>query len=263
MFSPASCLPENGGTAVAESEPRWRRVLLKLSGEAFAGDQGFGIDIPAVRRIACEVRAVQDLGVEVAVVVGGGNIIRGEMASQAGIDRTAADHMGMLATVINCLALQDALEKLGSETRTQTGITMTAMAEPFIRRRAIRHLEKGRVVIFGAGTGNPYFTTDTAAALRATEIRAQAILKATNIDGIYDKDPRLHADAKRFTSLSHEEAFRLRLKVMDLTAFSLSMENGIPIVVFDLAQPGNVRRVVAGEGIGTVVGGDKEVPSAG
>ena len=181
-----------------DSEPRWKRVLLKLSGEAFAGKLGFGIDTPTVRQIAREVRDIEELGVEVAVVVGGGNIIRGEMASAAGIDRTTADHMGMLATVINCLALQDALEKLGSATRTQTGITMTAMAEPFIRRRAIRHLEKGRVVIFGAGTGNPYFTTDTAAALRAIEIRAQAILKATNIDGIYDKDPRLHADAQRF-----------------------------------------------------------------
>jgi uridylate kinase len=234
---------------------RWKRVLLKLSGEAFAGGQGFGIDPPTVRRIAEEIHAVAGLGVELAVVVGGGNIIRGGLASAAGIERTTGDHMGMLATVINALALQDALEKLGVEVRTQTGITMTAVAEPFIRRRAMRHLEKGRVVIFGAGTGNPYFTTDTAAALRAVEIRAQAILKATNIDGVYDRDPKVDAGAKRFEFITHEEAFRLRLKVMDLTAFSLSMENRIPIVVFDLSQPGNVRRVLVGEAVGTVVGG--------
>jgi len=239
----------------ARRAPRWQRVLLKLSGEAFAGEQGFGIDPPTVRRIAEEIRDAHRLGVEIAVVVGGGNIIRGTLASQAGIERATADHMGMLATVINMLALQDALEKLGLETRAQTGITMTAIAEPFIRRRAIRHLEKGRVVLFGAGTGNPYFTTDTAAALRAVEIRAQAILKATNVDGIYDRDPRRHTDARRYTSLTHEDAFQLRLQVMDLTAFSLSMENGIPIVVFDLGKPGNVCRVLTGDEVGTVVGG--------
>ena len=241
--------PHNG-----EDGLRWKRVLLKLSGEAFAGGQGFGIDPPTVRRIAEEIHAVAALGAELAVVVGGGNIIRGGLAGQAGIERTTADHMGMLATVINALALQSALEKVGLEVRTQTGLSMTAVAEPFIRRRAMRHLEKGRVVIFGAGTGNPYFTTDTAAALRAVEIRAQAILKATNIDGIYERDPKVDPTAKRFTSLTHEEAFRLRLKVMDLTAFSLSMENGIPIVVFDLNQPGNIRRVLLGESVGTVVG---------
>jgi uridylate kinase len=197
------------------------------------------------------------LGVELAVVVGGGNFIRGGMVSQAGIERSAADQMGMLATVVNCLALQDALEKLGLETRTQTGITMSSVAEPFIRRRAIRHLEKGRIVIFGAGTGNPYFTTDTAAALRALETRCHAILKATNIDGIYDKDPRKFPDAKRFVTVSHEDAFEMRLKVMDLTAFSLALENEIPIVVFDLSQSGNIRRVVMGEDIGTVVGVDE------
>jgi uridylate kinase len=191
----------------------------------------------------------------VAVVVGGGNIVRGGMASQAGIERCAADQMGMLGTVINSLALQDALEKLGVETRLQTGITMASIAEPFIRRRAIRHLEKGRVVIFGAGTGNPYFTTDTAAALRALEIRAHALLKATNIDGIYERDPRLDPTARRFRTITHDEAFHMRLKVMDLTAFSLSMEHNIPIVVFDLAECGNVRRVVLGEEVGTVVGG--------
>jgi uridylate kinase len=233
---------------------RWRRVLLKLSGEAFAAGQGFGIDAPTVRRIAEEVASVAGLGAELAIVVGGGNIIRGGLASAAGIERTTADHMGMLATVINALALQDALEKLGLEVRTQTGLTMTAVAEPFIRRRAIRHLEKGRVVIFGAGTGNPYFTTDTAAALRAVEIRAQAILKATNIDGIYERDPKLDATAKRFDHISHDEAFRMQLKVMDLTAFSLSMENRIPIVVFDMNQPGNIRRVLLGEPVGTLVG---------
>lgn len=244
-------------------ELRWQRVLLKLSGEAFAGGQGFGIDIPTVRRIASEVRAVQELGGEIAVVVGGGNIIRGGVASEGGIERTTADHMGMLATVINCLALQDALEKMGCEVRTQTGLTMTAVAEPFIRRRAMRHLEKGRVVIFGAGTGNPYFTTDTAAALRAIEIRAHAILKASNVDGIYDKDPRKNPDARRYARISHSEAFRNQLKIMDLTAFSLSMENGIPIVVFDLGREGNVRRVVVGEDVGTVVGGGEETEYAG
>jgi uridylate kinase len=230
-------------------------VLLKLSGEAFAGGGGFGIDPPTVRRISEEVASVVRMGVEVAVVVGGGNFVRGELASSTGIERTTADHMGMLATVINALALQSSLEQCGVETRTQTGLTMTAVAEPFIRRRAIRHLEKGRVVVFGAGTGNPYFTTDTAAALRAIEIKAQALLKATNIDGIYERDPRVDATARKFVELSHEEAFRLRLKVMDLTAFSLSMENSIPIVVFDLNQPGNIRRVIQGEPVGTVVGG--------
>ncbi len=240
--------------APSEERPRWKRALLKLSGEAFAGGHGFGIDPPTVRRIAEEIHHVMELGVELAVVVGGGNIIRGELASANGIERATADHMGMLATVINCLALQDALEKSNTEVRTQTGLTMTSVAEPFIRRRAIRHLEKGRVVIFGAGTGNPYFTTDTAAALRATEIRAHVILKATNIDGVYDRDPRKDPTATRFTHLTHEEAFSRRLKVMDLTAFSLSMENKIPIVIFDLHQPGNIRRVLLGEPVGTIVG---------
>lgn len=242
----------------ASSTPlSWKRVLLKLSGEAFAGGQGAGIDAPTVRRIAEEIRSVVQLGAELAVVVGGGNLIRGGLASAAGIERTTADHMGMLATVINCLALQDSLEQLGVEVRTQTGLAMTSVAEPFIRRRAMRHLEKGRVVIFGAGTGNPYFTTDTAAALRALEIRANAILKATNIDGIYERDPKVDPTAKKFQTLTHDEAFRMRLKVMDLTAFSLSMENKIPIVVFDLNQPGNIRRVLLGEPVGTIVGAEK------
>lgn len=235
-------------------KPRWRRVLLKLSGEAFgAGGQTF--DVETVRRIAEEVRSAHLLGVEIAVVVGGGNIVRGAMVSAAGIERSTADHMGMLATLVNALALQDALEKLEIPTRLQSGITMQAVAEPFIRRRAIRHLEKGRVVIFGAGTGNPYFTTDTAAALRALEIRAEAILKATNIDGIYERDPRVDPSARRFRTLSHEEAFNRRLKIMDLTAFSLGMQYDLPIVVFALSEPGNVRRVLLGEDIGTVVGG--------
>jgi len=238
----------------AGPRPRWTRALLKLSGEAFAGGQGFGLDPPTVRRIAEEIAEVVRLGVELAIVVGGGNICRGGMVSQAGIERTTADQMGMLATVINALALQDALEKIGIEVRTQTGITMTAVAEPFIRRRALRHLERGRVVLFGAGTGNPYFTTDTAAALRAVEIRAEVILKATNIDGVYERDPKLDASAQRYSQLSHEEAFHRRLKVMDMTAFSLSMENHIPIVVFDLQCPGNIRRVLMGEAVGTVVG---------
>ena len=247
--------PLNSETDIPPGEPvRWKRALLKLSGEAFAGGQGFGIDPPTVRRIAEEIRSVIELGAEIAIVVGGGNFIRGEMASAAGIERVTADHMGMLATVINSLAMQDALEKLGLEVRTQTGITMTAVAEPYIRRRATRHLEKGRIVIFGAGTGNPYFTTDTAAALRAVEIKADAILKASNVDGIYERDPKKDPTARKFTELSHEEAFRQRLKVMDLTAFSLSMENRIPIVVFDLNQPGNIRRVMLGEPVGTVVG---------
>jgi uridylate kinase len=233
----------------------WKRALLKLSGEAFAGGQGYGIDAATVRRIAEEIRSLVRMGAELAIVVGGGNIIRGGLASASGIERVTADHMGMLATVINALALQDALEKLGLEVRTQTGITMTAMAEPYIRRRATRHLEKGRVVLFGAGTGNPYFTTDTAAALRAVEIKADVILKASNVDGIYDRDPKLHPDARKFTRISHEEAFQLRLKVMDLTAFSLAMENGIPIVVFAMNQPGNISRVVRGEPVGTIVGG--------
>jgi uridylate kinase len=240
---------------------RWERILLKLSGEAFAGavprdtEDPQSIHLETVRGIAQEIQAVNGLGCQVAVVVGGGNIVRGNLFSQAGIERAAADQMGMLATVINCLALQDALEKLEVPTRLQTGITMASVAEPFIRRRAIRHLEKGRVVIFGAGTGNPYFTTDTAAALRVLEVRAQVLLKATNIDGIYERDPRQDPTARRFQTLTHEEAFHMRLKVMDLTAFSLSMEHNIPIVVFDLAEHGNIRRVVLGEAVGTMVGG--------
>jgi uridylate kinase len=232
---------------------RWDRVMLKLSGEAMAGGAGVGIDPDAVGRIAAEVRDAHHLGVGIGIVVGGGNIIRGKRFAAAGMDRIGSDYMGMLATVINALALQDALERLDVPTRVQSAITMSAVAEPYIRRRAERHLEKGRVVIFGAGTGNPVFTTDTAAALRALEIKAQALLKATNIDAIYDQDPRKHPEAKRFSTLSHEEAFHLRLEVMDLTAFSLSMEHNMPIVVFDLGVPGNIRRVLLGEPVGTIV----------
>jgi uridylate kinase len=233
---------------------RWRRVVLKLSGEAFAGPLDFGFDPDTVRRIAGEVAEGARVGAEIAVVVGGGNILRGAVASASGMDRVTADHIGMMATVQNALALQDALEKLGVVTRVQTAIAMTDLAEPFIRRRAIRHLEKGRVVILAAGTGNPYFSTDTAAALRALEIKAEAVLKATNVDGIYDKDPRRFPDAQRFEALDYAYCIEHRLGVMDTTAFTLCEENDLPIVVFGLAGEGSVRRVLEGEPIGTVVG---------
>ena len=233
--------------------PRWRRVLLKLSGEAFAGGHDFGLDPATFKMVASEVGQLHAEGVQIAIVVGGGNIMRGVLAAEAGMDRVAADHIGMLATVQNALALQDALEKLGVDTRVQTAITMTDLAEPFIRRRAIRHLEKDRVVIMGGGTGNPYFSTDTAAVLRAIEIKAEAVLKATNVDGVYDKDPRKHADAVRFTTLDYDYALEHKLGVMDQTAFALCRENDLPIVVFSLAGEGNIRRVVMGDAIGTVV----------
>lgn len=237
-------------------QPRWRRVLLKLSGEAFAGERGSGLDYAVIADIARQIVDAHALGVEVAVVIGGGNIIRGQQAAQAGIDRATADYMGMLATVINALALQDAIERLGVPTRAQTAIQMFQVAEPFIRRRAIRHLEKGRVVILAAGTGNPYFTTDTAAALRALEIRAQAFLKATNVDGVYESDPRVDPNARRFSYITYQEALARQLRVMDLTALTLCMENRLPIVVFNIARPGNVVRAVLGEDIGTLVGGE-------
>jgi uridylate kinase len=233
--------------------PRWRRVLLKLSGEAFAGGHDFGLDPATFKMVANEVGQLHAEGVQIAIVVGGGNIMRGVLAAEAGMDRVAADHIGMLATVQNALALQDALEKLGVDTRVQTAITMTDLAEPFIRRRAIRHLEKDRVVIMGGGTGNPYFSTDTAAVLRATEIKAEAVLKATNVDGVYDKDPRKYPDAVRFTTLDYDYCIDHRLGVMDQTAFALCRENDLPIVVFSLAGEGNIRRVVMGDAIGTVV----------
>jgi uridylate kinase len=233
--------------------PVYKRVLLKLSGEALMGDQQYGIDPAVATRIAKDVGEIQTLGVETAIVIGGGNIFRGLAASARGMDRATGDYMGMLATVINALALQDALEQHGTLTRVVTAIEMRAVAEPFIRRRAIRHLEKGRVVIFAAGTGNPYFTTDTAAALRAMEIKAEVILKGTKVDGIYSADPVVDPDATKFHTISYLQVLEKGLKVMDATAISLCMDNKLPIVVFNLRQTGSVRRVVLGEPIGTTV----------
>lgn len=229
-------------------------MLLKLSGEAFAGKLQHGFDGEAISYIAGEVRSAVDIGVQVAIVVGGGNILRGAVAAGNGADRTAADSIGMLATIQNGLALQEALERIGVDTRLQTAIQMSQVAEPFIRRRAIRHLEKGRVVILAAGTGNPYFSTDTAAALRALEVKAGAVLKATNVDGVYDRDPRKFPDARKYETLDYDACITNRLGVMDMTAFALCSENDLPIVVFNLAGAGNVRRAVLGEPVGTVVG---------
>ncbi|ERM92318.1 UMP kinase [Caldanaerobacter subterraneus] len=229
----------------------YKRVVLKISGEALAGDKEFGIDFNVVNRIADEIKEVRDLGVQIGLVVGGGNIWRGRDA--IGMDRTTADHMGMLATVINALALQDALEQRGVPTRVQTAIEMRAIAEPYIRRRAIRHLEKGRVVIFAAGTGNPFFSTDTAASLRAAEIDAEVILLAKKVDGVYDKDPLKHKDAVKFKELSYLDVLNKGLGVMDSTATSLCMDNKIPIIVFDLTTYGNIKKVVMGNDIGTIV----------
>jgi len=231
----------------------YKRVLLKLSGEALAGKQGHGISTATIQQFAADVAEAHKTGVQLGIVIGGGNIFRGVAASADGMDRASADYMGMLATCINSLALQDALEKAGVPTRVQTAIEMHEIAEPYIRRRAIRHLEKGRVVIFGAGTGNPYFTTDTAAALRAMEINAEVLMKATKVDGIYNKDPVLHKDAKKFDRITYLEVLNLGLKVMDLTAVSLCMDNKLPILSFDLNTPGNIRRAVLGETIGTLV----------
>ena len=233
--------------------PRYSRILLKLSGEALGGESGVGICPEAVRDMADQIREVRDLGVQVVVVVGGGNIFRGLSGSERGIERATGDYMGMLATVINALALQDSLEKLGVPTRVQSAITMAQVAESFIRRRAVRHLEKGRVVIFGGGTGNPYFSTDTAAALRATEIGAEVILKATKVDGVYDSDPKKNAKAKRFEQISYLECLQRQLKVMDSTAFSLCMDNKMPIIVFDFFKPHNLKQVVMGGKVGTLV----------
>ncbi len=237
----------------APSEPSYRRILLKLSGEALMGDQAYGVDPIVATRIAEDIADLQRLGVEAAIVIGGGNIFRGLAASARGMDRSTADYMGMLATVINALALQDALEKHGVPTRVLTAIEMRAVAEPFIRRRAIRHLEKGRVVVFAAGTGNPYFTTDTAAALRAMEIKAEVILKGTKVDGIYSADPVKEPDATRYERVSYLQVLQERLQVMDATAISLCMDNKLPIVVFNLKTPGNIRRVIMGEAVGTTV----------
>lgn len=232
---------------------RWHRILVKLSGEAFAGEQGVGLNPNAIDYLAREIISAHELGVQLAVVVGGGNIVRGSTFSQTGIEHATADYMGMLATVINALALQAAIERYGVDTRVQSAITMQAVAEPFIRRRAIRHLEKGRIVILAAGTGNPFFTTDTAASLRAVEVNADALLKATNVDGVYDRDPRQHANAVKFEQISFEEALQRQLRIMDLTAFTLCMERKMEVVVFNIWEPGNLRRVVQGEPIGTLV----------
>jgi uridylate kinase len=233
--------------------PVYSRILLKLSGEALMGEQAFGIDPAITTQIAREIGEVQSLGVQTGVVIGGGNLFRGLAASARGMDRSTADSMGMLATVINALALQDALEQIGVTTRVATAIEMRSVAEPFIRRRAIRHLEKGRVVVFAAGTGNPYFTTDTAAALRAMEMRAEVILKGTKVDGVYTADPMIDSTAKRYDSISYLEVLERRLKVMDATAISLCMDNKLPIIVFNLRQGGNLRRVIMGEPVGTTV----------
>ncbi len=242
--------------AVIMTQSKYRRVIVKMSGEALAGRQGFGISPEVVGSIAQELKEVQALGVEVAVVIGGGNIWRGAVGSNKGMDRATADYMGMLATAINALALQDALEKLEVETRVQTAIEMKEVAEPYIRRRAVRHLEKGRVVIFGAGTGNPYFSTDTAAALRAAEIEADVVLKATKEDGVFDADPRKVSDAKMFSEVTYLEMLNKDLRVMDATAASLCMDNNIPIVVFNILKRGNIIRVIQGEKIGTVIKGE-------
>ncbi|HEX4961999.1 MAG TPA: UMP kinase [Thermoanaerobaculia bacterium] len=236
-----------------EGGPKYGRVLLKVSGEALMGSQPFGIDEAVVAAIADEIRGIHALKVGVAVVVGGGNIIRGLAASHRGIDRVTGDYMGMLATVINALALQDALEKRGVATRVQTAIDIREVAEPFIRRRAIRHLEKGRVVVFAAGTGNPYFTTDTAAALRANEIHAEILLKATKVDGIYDSDPEKNPHAVRLPDVTYQEILEKNLQVMDTAAISLCRDNGIPIAIFDLMTSGNIQRVVCGERVGSLV----------
>lgn len=233
--------------------PAYKRVLLKLSGEMLAGDQGFGINPSVIQDIAKGIGAAHEAGVEIGIVIGGGNIVRGVAASASGMDRASADYMGMLGTCINALALQDALEKINVYTRVQSAIEMAEIAEPYIRRRAMRHLEKKRVVIFAAGTGNPYFTTDTAAALRAMEIDAEVIMKATKVEGVYDKDPNKFSDAVKFEELTYIEVLNKRLSVMDSTAISLCMDNSLPILTFSLKDPGNILRAVKGEKIGTLV----------
>jgi uridylate kinase len=238
------------------SAEKYQRILLKISGEALMGDASFGIVPEVINRIAGEIHEVDGLGVQVAVVIGGGNIFRGLSAASYGMDRASADYMGMLATVINALALQDALERLGAQTRVQSAITMQEVAEPYIRRRAIRHLEKGRIVIFAAGTGNPYFTTDTAASLRAMEIQANVLLKATRVDGVYPADPEKTPGVQKIDRLTYLEVLKRQLKVMDATAISLAMDNDMPIIVFNLTKPGYFKRVVLGEPVGTLVKGE-------
>ena len=235
------------------NNPRYKRVAIKLSGEALMGDQGFGISPDMIRYVAGEIRSVVKLGVQVGIIVGGGNIFRGIAASSYGMDRTSADHMGMLATVINSLALQDALEKQDVQTRVQTAISMHEVAEPYIMRRANRHLERGRVVIFGAGTGNPYFTTDTAAVLRGQEIHAEILLKATKVDGVYNVDPAKDPSAEMLKQISYMEVLEKQLKVMDMTAISLAMDNQLPLAVFNLKDKGNIAKVICGENVGTII----------
>jgi uridylate kinase len=237
------------------SHSRYKRIMLKLSGEALMGDQSFGISPEMIKYVSNEIRSIFDLGVQVAIVVGGGNIFRGIAASSFGMDRASADHMGMLATVINSIALQDALEKKGIETRVQSAISMHEVAEPYILRRAVRHLEKGRVVIFAAGTGNPYFTTDTAAVLRAQETHAEILLKATKVDGVYDSDPETNNDAKFIKKITYMKVLETQLQVMDMTAISLAMDNHLPLSVFSLKEKGNMRKVVCGESVGTLIEG--------
>jgi len=234
---------------------RYKRILLKISGEVLTGERDYGIDPAVIQQIAQEIKEVKNLGVEVAVVIGGGNIFRGIAASAQGMDRASADYIGMLATIMNGLALQDAMEKLNVQTRVQTAIEMREVAEPYIRRRAIRHLEKGRAVIFAGGTGNPYFTTDTTASLRAMEIGAEVILKATKVDGVYDSDPLVNRKARKFDELTYLDVLKKQLKVMDSTAISLCMDHQIPIIVFNLKKKGNIKRVVSGEKVGTRVRG--------
>lgn len=258
----ASVAPGMGAYARAPLAPgvKYRRILLKLSGEALMGDKGFGIDQAVLGQIADEVIDVHSLGVEIALVIGGGNIFRGVAGSTTGMDRASADYMGMLATVINSLALQDALESRGAKTRVMTAIEIARLAEPYIRRRAIRHLEKGRLVIFGAGTGNPFFTTDTAASLRAMEIGADIVMKATRVDGVYDKDPKKFKDARMYRRLSYMDVLNRHLAVMDSTAISLCHDNKLPILVFNMTKPGNIRRVVLGEPLGTLVVDERREP---
>lgn len=235
---------------------KYKRILLKLSGEVFGGERKYGIDLEILNDVAQEIKSVRQLGIELALVVGGGNIFRGVAGSIKGIDRATGDYMGMLATVINSLAIQDALERIGVASRVQTAIPMQSIAEPFIRRRALRHMEKGRVVILAAGTGNPYFSTDTTAALRAAELDVDVVLKATKVGGVYDKDPVLYKDAKKYDKLSHMDVLQQRLKVMDSTAASLCMDNKIPIIVFNLMQKGNIKKAVQGKKVGTFVGSE-------
>jgi uridylate kinase len=240
-------------TSTRQQNQPYTRILLKLSGEALAGEAGYGIDTDVLKILATEIKSVHRKGVQIGIVIGGGNIFRGIKGATQGMDRASADYMGMLATVLNCLALQDALEHEGVQTRVQSAIEMQELAEPYIRRRAVRHLEKHRVVIFGGGTGNPYFTTDTTAALRAMEIGSEVVLKATRVDGIYDADPKLNSNAKRFDEVSYIEVLKRGLKVMDSTAISLCMDNHLPIIVFDLNQKGALHQVVSGNPVGTLV----------